>query len=111
MERFGTLQDTETSALLPALPDSIRHRHCVTAIIDITNLDGLRYCFGTNRYSTEDVPSYLDRAPSWPTKEQDAFRELVTHGFARFKHMKNLYVLPGVCQSHIHPHSFSYGIE
>ncbi|KAL7972778.1 hypothetical protein HDV63DRAFT_246550 [Trichoderma sp. SZMC 28014] len=103
LEQSRTLQDTETSALLPIPAEFAPYRHCVTAIIDITNLDGLRYSFGTNGYSTEDVSSYLARAPSWPTEKEDAFRKLVTRAFARFKHMENLDVLPGACQIHIHP--------
>lgn len=113
MERLGPQVDGGISTVLPALPGPVTgfYRPPALAFIDITNLDRVRYCLGANDHTPVGVSTYFAPDP-YSTAEQDAFsRQLVAHGLANFEIITNIRELPGACHFHIHPPSFSYGIE
>ncbi|KAK1246496.1 hypothetical protein MKX08_000298 [Trichoderma sp. CBMAI-0020] len=97
MERLGTLGDNDISNAVPPFGGDPYRHYCV-ALIDITNLDGLRYGFvAQDGITLESVQSYLARAPKWVTEEQGASEEqVVAQALARFELMTDTSVLPVV---------------
>lgn len=109
MERFGDVKQALLWNVLPGSDIIIPYEHCDIAVIDITHLDGLRYCFCVSNDSTESVSSYLAQAPRWAAEEQDApRRQLVAHALANFELMRNIHTLPGACHFHTHLPSRSH---
>lgn len=78
---------------------------CDTAIIDITDLDRLKYGFAANDHEIEDALTYLarfsNRAPA-KTEQEALIDQSVTLALAKFEVIKGIRVLPGVCHNHFH---------
>lgn len=75
--------------------------HRVTAIIDITNLDRLKYCFATSHHKTEDALTYVGRFLNVEAATQKVLEgRRVAHAIAKFEFIGSISVLPSMC--HIH---------
>lgn len=107
MEQFGALGVLDALHASSEMK-SYRYRtrfpkptDCDTAIIDITDLDRLKYCFAANDHTTEDALTYLARISYPPTEKQRLLQcQRVAYALAKFEVIENIRVLPGVC--HIH---------
>lgn len=105
MERFGALGLTPILSTTPVLlgASGSISANCDTAIVDITNLDELRYCFVADDHAMEDVRMYLDRFPNGATAEQEAFKDqLIAYVLAKFELIRSIRVSPGTCHIHIY---------
>ncbi|PTB38720.1 hypothetical protein M441DRAFT_91330 [Trichoderma asperellum CBS 433.97] len=70
---------------------------CITAIIDITNLDRLKYCFATSDHKTEDALTYVGRFLDVEAPIRKALEgQHVAHAIAKFEFIESISVLPAL---------------